>query len=279
MAKKILSILTVLVLTFSLTSCSGKESVNNTSRSSSSVEEQNLATNKKIASDIDAKIAALGEVNLLALDKTAYVEETRAEYDALTSVQKELVTRLDVLIAAETKIEVLKAATAVDAKISALGEVDALTLDKASDVKAARAAYENLTSDERALITKFASLTEAENKVATLQAEADRLAAEQAAARQAEADRIAAEQAAARQAEANRIAAEQAATRKAEADRIAAERAAAEAAQNKDYTVYKTATGSKYHASGCRYLSKSKISIMKSDAIGEGLTPCSVCDP
>ncbi len=49
--------------------------------------------------------------------------------------------------------------------------------------------------------------------------------------------------------------------------------------QNNDYTVYKTTTGSKYHRDGCRYLSKSKIEITKSEAVNEGLTPCSVCNP
>lgn len=44
-------------------------------------------------------------------------------------------------------------------------------------------------------------------------------------------------------------------------------------------TVYITKTGSKYHASGCRYLSKSKIAISKSSAQARGYTACSVCHP
>ena len=44
-------------------------------------------------------------------------------------------------------------------------------------------------------------------------------------------------------------------------------------------TVYITNTGSKYHASGCRYLRKSCISISKDDAIKRGYSPCSVCNP
>ena len=63
---------------------------------------------------------------------------------------------------------------------------------------------------------------------AAQKAEADRRAAEQAEAQKAEADRVAAEQAAAKKAEQDRIAAEQAAAEKAEQDRIAAERAEAE---------------------------------------------------
>jgi hypothetical protein len=44
-------------------------------------------------------------------------------------------------------------------------------------------------------------------------------------------------------------------------------------------TVYITKTGEKYHRSGCRYLSSSKIAISLADAKARGYTPCSVCDP
>jgi outer membrane biosynthesis protein TonB len=43
--------------------------------------------------------------------------------------------------------------------------------------------------------------------------------------------------------------------------------------------VYKTNSGKKYHSAGCRYLSKSSMAITKSEAIKEGLTPCSKCNP
>lgn len=44
-------------------------------------------------------------------------------------------------------------------------------------------------------------------------------------------------------------------------------------------TVYITKTGEKYHRAECRYLSKSKIPIKKSDAIAKGYEPCKVCKP
>lgn len=46
-----------------------------------------------------------------------------------------------------------------------------------------------------------------------------------------------------------------------------------------DPIVYITKTGSKYHKAGCRYLSQSSIPIKLSDAIAQGYTPCSVCNP
>jgi len=48
---------------------------------------------------------------------------------------------------------------------------------------------------------------------------------------------------------------------------------------SKSTTVYVTKTGSKYHVSGCGYLSKSKIAISLKDAKASGCTPCSRCDP
>lgn len=43
-------------------------------------------------------------------------------------------------------------------------------------------------------------------------------------------------------------------------------------------SVYITRTGKKYHRAGCRYLSKSKISIPLQEA-KQWYTPCSVCNP
>lgn len=48
---------------------------------------------------------------------------------------------------------------------------------------------------------------------------------------------------------------------------------------NNALTVYITDTGSKYHRDGCRYLSRSKHEISKSDAQSRGYDACSVCRP
>lgn len=53
----------------------------------------------------------------------------------------------------------------------------------------------------------------------------------------------------------------------------------AKADQNIEQTVYTTNTGHKYHRVGCRYLRQSEIPITKFEAINEGLTPCSICNP
>ncbi|MCQ4635945.1 hypothetical protein NE619_04335 [Anaerovorax odorimutans] len=44
-------------------------------------------------------------------------------------------------------------------------------------------------------------------------------------------------------------------------------------------TVYITKTGSKFHRGSCRYLSRSKIAISRSEAVAQGYDPCKVCRP
>ena len=51
------------------------------------------------------------------------------------------------------------------------------------------------------------------------------------------------------------------------------------AAASSDPIVYVTTSGKKYHADGCRFLSKSKIPIKLSEAKQRGYGPCSVCGP
>lgn len=47
-----------------------------------------------------------------------------------------------------------------------------------------------------------------------------------------------------------------------------------------DYeTVYITRTGKKYHAAGCRHLSRSTIPVERDQAVKNGYTPCRVCRP
>lgn len=49
--------------------------------------------------------------------------------------------------------------------------------------------------------------------------------------------------------------------------------------ETKGETVYITKTGSKYHRGGCSYLRKSKIPILKPNAIRRGFGKCSRCKP
>ena len=95
----------------------------------------------------------------------------RTAYDALTDAQTALVNNLSVLTEAEEKLEQLKkekadqdAADAVIAKIQAV-ETAVASGDKAAirkAIRAARTAYNRLTSAQKKLVTNYSVLTEAE---------------------------------------------------------------------------------------------------------------------
>ncbi|MGI5875077.1 MAG: hypothetical protein ACOX8R_10570, partial [Bacillota bacterium] len=167
---------------------------------------ENTAAEKERADKAAAKkaegaIAAIGEVTL---DSETAVKTARDIFDKLTDDQKQYVPNEDVLKAAEAKLTELKqaaaeakakaeadarAAKAVEDRIKALK--DEPTLDDERAVRAARAAYDKLTEDQKALVPNAAKLTAAEAKIAALKEQAAEKAADAAAA-QAVTDAIAA---------------------------------------------------------------------------------------
>ena len=158
-----------------------------------------------------------------------------------------------------------KLAADLDSRIVKLGDTNSITLGQSADVKAIRLSYDKSTTEEKKDITKLTLLTSAEKKISGLQSAADKAVADKVAA-----DKVAAD----------KVAADKIVSDKAAADKVAATSSSSTVqGQNNEYTVYITKTGNKYHRAGCRYLSRSQIAISKSDAIGSGFTPCSVCNP
>ena len=150
--------------------------------------EPEVNPDEEAAKAVDAQIEAIGEVTL---EKETAITAARAAYEALSDAAKALVTKLETLTAAETELAAQKkaaadkaAADAVVAQINAIGEV---TLNSKAAIDAARAAYEALTADQKALVTKLDALTAAETRLqelkdAAAQAAADKAAADAAAA-------------------------------------------------------------------------------------------------
>ncbi len=139
-------------------------------------EAEKEAANKAATDAVIAKINAIGEVTLSSLEQ---IEEARAAYEALTAVQKALVTNYQELTAAEEKLAELKAeaqesaanqaaAAPVIAKIDAIGEV---TLNSEKAITEARAAFASLTDVQKACVTNYAKLVAAEKRLAELKAE------------------------------------------------------------------------------------------------------------
>ena len=92
------------------------------------------------------------------------IDEARAAYNALDADQKALVTNAGTLTAAETSYKTLDdtaKANAVVAKINAIGEVEYTTESKEA-IDEAKAAYNALTGDQKALVANYETLTTAE---------------------------------------------------------------------------------------------------------------------
>lgn len=127
-----------------------------------------VSTDAQEAQQVQDQIAAIGKV---ALDSENAIKAARTAYDALTDAQKELVNNLSVLTDAEEKLAQLKkekadqdAADAVIVKIQAV-ETAVASGDKAAirqAIRAARTAYNSLTSAQKKLVTNYSVLTEAE---------------------------------------------------------------------------------------------------------------------
>ena len=119
---------------------------------------EKAAEDEAAGNAVEDMIRALPDPAEITLDDKAAVEEARAAYDALTPDQKKYVSLADKikLAADEDAIEKIEndiaAAQAVTDMINALPAAEDVTLDDARDILNARAAYEALTDDQKALI-------------------------------------------------------------------------------------------------------------------------------
>ena len=136
------------------------------------LEAEQAAADKAAADAVIAKINAIGEVTL---EKETAIKEARAAYDALTTVQKNLVKNdgaLTTLEAAEATLKQLKAdkeqADAVIGWINGLN--DPITLAEGQGVQNIRKRYDSLTDAQKALVTNLDKLEKAEKQLTELKA-------------------------------------------------------------------------------------------------------------
>ncbi len=120
-----------------------------------------ILQNMQAAKTVEDQIAAIGEVTL---EKKSEIAAARTAYNALTDARKAYVPNLAVLEAAEAQLAKLKdpdgtAAAAVEGLIAAIGEV---TTESLPAIEAARAAYDALTPEQKALVPNAAALIDAE---------------------------------------------------------------------------------------------------------------------
>ena len=155
---------------------------------------QTLTDAEKTIADIKAtnadKAVADGVIALIdaipvpvTLDDKAKVENAREAYEALTDTQKALVANYEVLTNAEKAIVDLEKTAAdqaaADRVMALIKDIPSnVTLDDTNTVEAARVAYDDLTDTQKALVTNYQALLNAEEILAATaadQAAADRV--------------------------------------------------------------------------------------------------------
>lgn len=123
---------------------------------------------KAVAADMDATIAAIGEITV---DSGNLIAEVRTAYDALDDETKGYVTKLADLEAAEAAYKQVKA-DEVSALIDQIGTV---TLESSTAINAATTAYNALPADAQSLVGNASVLAAAVEEYGALrQAQADK---------------------------------------------------------------------------------------------------------
>jgi len=107
-------------------------------------------------------IDSIGDVSL---DKKEQIEKVRSDYNNLTSTQKDLVTNLSILLAAEIVLNDYIKADEVDQLIDTIGTI---TLDKKELIESIRDKYNSLTEDQKLLVLKLLELEHAEEELIKL---------------------------------------------------------------------------------------------------------------
>ncbi len=118
---------------------------------------------------IDVFLDAVKEIEEVDLSKAARVQEARDAYNALNDRQREeeaVKERLEILLKAEETIEAIKTADSVIAVIDTIGDI--ITLDSQESIETARAAYEILDEEQKAHVTNYDKLLNAEEELKRL---------------------------------------------------------------------------------------------------------------
>ena len=137
---------------------------------------EEILTDEEKAEIVKGKIIALPPIEELTIEDKDAVVSVRAAYESLTSNQKALVDEelVNKLRASEARIQLLEdqaAAAEVASKIESLPSIEELTIEDKDAVASVRAAYESLTSNQKALVDEelVNKLNAAEEKIQLLE--------------------------------------------------------------------------------------------------------------
>ncbi|MBQ7596478.1 MAG: hypothetical protein IJU45_07430, partial [Clostridia bacterium] len=121
-------------------------------------------------SSVEALIDSIG-TDFTSEDFAEKAAQARAAYESLKPAQQALVENYDKLLAAEAAVADLNAANDVIDLIDTIGTVE-YTDECKEKIDAAKAAYNNLTAEQKELVTNYTTLTAAESTYALVEAKA-----------------------------------------------------------------------------------------------------------
>ena len=136
----------------------------------------------QLSAEVSPDNATVKTVTWKSSDESIATVDTNGKVTPMSSgkVTITAVADGDNSITAECQVTITDKAAEVDALIGGIGEV---TLDSKAAIDEARTAYEALTADQKALVTKLANLEEAEAKYQELKDAADKEETDKAAAK------------------------------------------------------------------------------------------------
>ena len=127
-------------------------------------------------------------INGISNDSSTTIEDVRNSYDSLQKFLQEAVKNYDKLTKSEETLSRVKTIKSVIDQINALGDI---TLDSETNINNTKAAYDSLSDEDKAFVSNSETLTNAETSLDNLkqEAEAQKVAAEDAAKKEAEAQK------------------------------------------------------------------------------------------
>lgn len=124
-------------------------------------------------------------INGISNDSSTGIEDARNSYDSLQKFLQEAVENYDKLTKSEETLSRVKTIKSVIDQINALGDI---TLDSETNINNTKSAYDSLSDEDKTFVSNSETLTNAETSLDNLkqEAEAQRVAAEEAAKKEAE---------------------------------------------------------------------------------------------
>ncbi|MST74481.1 hypothetical protein FYJ75_05440 [Roseburia sp. MUC/MUC-530-WT-4D] len=127
-------------------------------------------------------------INGISNDSSTCIEDARNSYNSLQNFLQEAVENYDKLTKSEETLSRVETIKSVIDQINALGDI---TLDSETNINNTKSAYDSLSDEDKTFVSNSETLANAETSLNNLkqEAEAQRVAAEEAAKKEAEAQK------------------------------------------------------------------------------------------